>query len=241
MHVDTWLYFSPLLKRGPFLRPKSLSTDWLMISLPEITESLACSAASSAGCLAVRSEDTLECELKRPGDVTSPQSFIQRNVWATNKGLISDNIDRLFHAENRTQFPVRTGPIHLHGGCEVNTQPCWGSCGDGTGLQAASLPSGASSSQEKRDEGPGGNDAADPARQGPGSAAWPARRPRPCPAGERLVWPSPPLPPHLRSPGCYVLPVLLWCPHSLEARMALGCRGHLPWWLTLEEERQMDC
>ena len=108
MHVDTWLYFSPLLKLGPFLRPKSLSTDWLMISLPEITEPLACSAASSAGCLAVPSEDTLECELKRPGDMTSPQSFIERNVWATNKGLISDNIDRLFHAENRTQFPVRT-------------------------------------------------------------------------------------------------------------------------------------
>lgn len=119
--MDTWLYFSPLLKRRPFLRPRSLSTDWLMISLPEITEPLARSVASSAGCLAVRSEDALERELKRPGDVTSPQSFIERNVWATNKGLIGDNIYRLFHVETRTQFPVGTVPIHLHGGCEANS------------------------------------------------------------------------------------------------------------------------
>ena len=88
---------------------------WLMISLPEITEPLALSGASSAGCLAVCSEDILERELKSPGDMISPQSFIERNVWATKKGLIGDNIYRLFHVENRTQFPVRTVPIHLHG------------------------------------------------------------------------------------------------------------------------------
>ena len=63
-----------------------------MISLPEITEPLARSVASSAGCLAVHSEDALERELKRPGDVTSPQSFIERNVWATNKGLIDISV-----------------------------------------------------------------------------------------------------------------------------------------------------
>lgn len=103
-----------------------------------------------------------------------------------------------------------------------------GSRADRTELQAASLPSGASSSQEKRDEGPGGNDTADSARQGPSLAPWPAQSPRPA-WRERLAGAPPPLPSHLR------------CPRSLKAGTALGRRGHLPWWFTLEEERQRGC
>ena len=78
-----------------------------------------------------------------------------------------------------------------------------GSRADRTELQAASLPSQASSSQEKRNEGPGGNDAADSARQGPGSAAWPARRPRLHPAGEAGAGSAPsPFPPPLARMAC---------------------------------------
>ena len=239
--MDTWLYFSPLLKCRPFLRPKSLSTDWLMISLPEITEPLARSVASSAGCLAVHSEDALERELKRPGDVTSPQSFIERNVWATNKGLIDLSV--IIFTDFFTLKPEHSSLWGRYRSIcteDVSKQTALrGSRADRTELQAASLPSRASSSQEKRDEGPGGNDAAHSARQGPGSAAWPTRRPPAAPGGWEAGAGSAPSPLHL--PGWHVLSVCLRSPRFLEAGPALGRRGHPPWWLTLEEERQTDC
>lgn len=56
-----------------------------------------------------------------------------------------------------------------------------------------------SSSQEKCDEGPGGNDTADSARQGPGLVAWPAQRPRPPGGGEAGIGLRP-LPSHLCCP-----------------------------------------
>ena len=58
-----------------------------------------------------------------------------------------------------------------------------------------------------------------------------------CTQRVRLARAPPPLPSHLRLPGWHVLSVCLRSPRFLEAGPALGRRGHLPWWLTLEEER----